>query len=175
MLAINVAQQLKEPIGSEREYELDGLVDIDGKESTVSGRVKLVRTDRGIIVEVKLSGETKITCSRCLAEFSWPLNLNFEEEYLQTVDLLSGSRLSLPKEGGNFTIDQKHILDLSEGVRQYALLSVPMKALCREKCDGLYPDCGHNLNQGPCQCSTEQIDPRWAPLLKLKDKQKGNK
>ncbi|MFH0941885.1 MAG: DUF177 domain-containing protein [Chloroflexota bacterium] len=175
MLAINVAQQLKEPIGSEREYELDGLVEIGGKGSPVSGYVKLTRTDRGILVKASLSSEMKVTCSRCLGEFNRPLKLEFEDEYLQTVDLLSGNRLSLPKEAGNFTIDQRHNLDLTEAARQYALLSVPMKALCRETCAGLCPQCGHDRNLGPCECSSREVDPRWAPLLKLKDKRKGKK
>jgi len=173
MLAINVSQQLKEPIGSEREYDLDGPVDIDGEESPVSGHVKMMRTDRGIIVKANLTGEMKITCSRCLAEFNWPLKLDFQEEYFQTVDMVSGSRLSLPKDTGNFTIDPKHILDFREAVRQYALLSVPMKALCQEKCAGVCPECGQNLNQEPCECSMKKVDPRWAPLLKLEDKLKG--
>jgi uncharacterized protein len=173
MLSINVAQQLKESIGAEREYELEGLVDIDGKESPVSGRVKLVRTDRGIIVKANITGEMKITCSRCLAEFSWPLKLEFQEEYLQTIDMVSGGKLFLPKDSGNFAIDAKHTLDLSEAVRQYALLSVPIKALCREKCAGLCPECGQNLNDGPCRCNTKKVDPGWAPLLELKDKLKG--
>ncbi|RJQ39114.1 MAG: DUF177 domain-containing protein [Dehalococcoidia bacterium] len=173
MLTINVAQQLKESIGAEREYELSGRVDIDGKESTVEGQVKLTRTDRGIVVEAHVTGKMKIACSRCLAEFDHPLSLNFEEEYLQTVDMASGGKLSLPGDCGNFTTDARHNLDLSEAVRQYALLSVPIKPLCRKKCAGLCPHCGQNLNQGQCQCPSAQVDPRWAPLLELKDKLKG--
>lgn len=173
MLTINVAQQLKEPIGSEREYELSGQVDIDGKESPVSGHAKLIRTDRGIIVKASLTGEMKIACSRCLAEFSWPLKLDFQEEYLQTIDMVSGGKISLPEDQGNFVIDARHTIDLSEAVRQYALLSVPIKPLCREKCAGLCPECGHNLNEGACRCPSAQVDPRWAPLLELKDKLKG--
>lgn len=175
MLAINVAQQLKEPMGSDREYELDGQVEINGNESPVSGYVKLTRTDRGILVKARLNSEMEVTCSRCLGEFNRPLKLDFAEEYLQTVDLVSGNKLSLPKETGNFTIDQRHTLDLAEAVRQYALLSVPMKALCRKTCAGLCPRCGHNRNQGPCGCSSQEVDPRWAPLLQLKDKRKGKK
>jgi uncharacterized protein len=173
MLAINVAQQLKEPIGAEREYEIDGLVDIEGKQGPVSGHVKMVRTDRGIIVRANITGEMEITCSRCLAEFRWPLKLDFQEEYLQTIDMVSGGELPVPKDSGSFTIDARHTLDLSEAIRQYALLSVPIKPLCREKCVGLCPACGQNLNKGKCQCPARQVDPRWAPLLKLEDKLKG--
>jgi len=173
MLTINVAQQLKEPIGAEREYELDGAVDIDGKESRVSGHARLIRTDRGIIVKASFTGRMKIACSRCLAEFEMPLKLDFQEEYLQTIDMASGGKIALPKDSGNFVIDARHTLDLSEAIRQYALLSVPIKPLCQEKCAGICPQCGKNLNQGKCQCPAEQVDPRWAPLLELRDKLKG--
>jgi uncharacterized protein len=175
MFAVNVAQQLKEPIGSVREYDIDGLVEISGKESLVNGHVKLIRTDRGILVEARLDSEINITCCRCLGEFNKTLRLGFEEEYLQTVDLASGSRLSLPKETDYFNINQRHDLDLTEAVRQYALLSIPMKALCRDDCAGLCPQCGHNRNLGPCRCSSVEVDPRWAPLLELRDSRKGKK
>lgn len=175
MLAVNVAQQLKESIGSVREYDVDGLVEIGGEENAVSGHVKMTRTDRGILVEARLDSEIKITCSRCLMEFDKLLQLEFEDEYLQTVDLASGSRLSLPQETGYFTIDQRHNLDLTEAVRQYALLSLPIKVLCRDDCAGLCPHCGHNLNSGACRCSSEEVDPRWSPLLELRDKRKGKK
>lgn len=175
MLSINVAQQLKEPIGSVREYQIDGMVDITGKESQVRGEVRLTRTDRGILVKARLDSEIEIACGRCLREFNWSFGLDFEEEYLPTVDLVSGARLPLPGETGYFMIDHRHLLDLAEAVRQYSLLLVPMKALCQEDCLGLCPGCGQNRNLGPCRCPAEEIDPRWTPLLKLRDEWKGKK
>ena len=81
--------------------------------------------------------------------------------------MTSGSLLSLPDEPGCFTIDEHHILDLTEAVRQYALLALPMKPLCRQDCAGLCPTCGHNLNQGGCGCPPQGPDPRWSGLNKL--------
>jgi uncharacterized protein len=52
-------------------------------------------------------------------------------------------------------------------VRQYALLAIPMKPLCREGCAGLCPTCGRNLNQGPCDCPPQVLDPRLSGLRKL--------
>lgn len=48
------------------------------------------------------------------------------------------------------------------------LLAVPAKVLCSETCAGLCPRCGKNLNEGPCSCSDESIDPRWDVLKNLK-------
>jgi uncharacterized protein len=65
-------------------------------------------------------------------------------------------------------------INLTDDIRDYALLAIPMKSLCSENCKGLCPNCGANLNDGPCKCKEEKIDPRWEPLLKLKLKNKLN-
>jgi uncharacterized protein len=99
--------------------------------------------------------------------FSCPLTLKIEEEYFPITDVVSGASSSLPEEPSCFTIDEHHILDLTEAIRQYALLAMPMKPLCRGDCAGLCPNCGHNLNQGPCDCLPQEADPRWSELNKL--------
>jgi uncharacterized protein len=173
-MKINVAQLLRASIGSVREYEVKGVIDItgDGVDSLVQGKVRLVRTNRSILVKGELSTDVELTCSRCLSSFRRPLKVNLEEEYYPTADVDTGVALAVPDEPGCFTIDKDHTLDLTEAVRQYALLAVPMKPLCKENCAGLCPFCGKNLNQGPCGCPTRVADPRWAELSKLK-KEKG--
>ena len=141
-MCINVSQQLKAPIGTIRSYEIDEAVDIaDGSSSRVQGEVSLTRTDRGILAKATLYTGVELTCSRCLNAFSYPLTLNFEEEYFPTTDIVSGTPLSLPDKPGSLTIDEHHALDLAEAIRQYGLLAIPMKPLCREDCVGLSPSC----------------------------------
>ena len=89
-----------------------------------------------------------------------------------TIDINTGAKLPEPDETGSFTIDEHHILDLTEAIRQYRVMALPMKPLCREECAGLCPTCGKNLNTGPCDCPANEIDPRWAKLLKLKSEGK---
>jgi uncharacterized protein len=167
-MEINVAQLLREPIGSVRDYEIDEPVDITGggRESRVKGEVKLMRTQRSILAECSLDTDMELVCSRCLGTFRQPLTMGFKEEYLPTVDMLSGAPLPPPEEAGAFTIDEHHVLDLTEAIRQYALLAIPMKPLCREDCAGLCPSCGQNLNRGRCDCNIESLDPRWSVLTK---------
>jgi len=172
-MQINVSQLLKASVGSIRDYAESEFVDIAGGVGMVEGEVRLVRTDRGILAKGTLHTEVEVTCSRCLSLFSCPLALNIEEEYFPTTDMVSGARLSLPEEPGCFTIDEHHVLDLTETIRQYALLAIPMKPLCREDCAGLCPHCGHNLNLGPCQCLSPGADPRWFQLSKLVTERKG--
>lgn len=61
------------------------------------------------------------------------------------------------------------VVDLTELVRQVLVLNTPPTPLCRADCKGLCPDCGHNLNAGPCQCPREPVDERWAGLRGLLD------
>jgi len=176
VMQINVSQLLRSPIGSVRDYEVKQIIDVtgDGGSSLVQGKVRLMRTDRGILVKGVLATEVELTCSRCLSLFGCPLALDIEEEYFPTTDVVSGAPLPMPEEPGAFTIDEHHELDLTEAIRQCALLAIPMKPLCREDCAGLCPNCGHNLNLGVCNCLPQEADPRWSELSKL-SKEKGTK
>jgi uncharacterized protein len=165
-MQINVSQQLKAPVGSVRDYKVSEVVDMADSSCVVQGEVRLIRTNRGIVAKSKLHTEVEVTCSRCLGLFSCPLTLDIEEEYFPTADVVSGASLPLPEEPGCFTIDEHHVLDLTEAIRQYILLAIPMKPLCRENCAGLCPICGHDLNLGPCDCLSQGTDPRWSKLNK---------
>ncbi len=166
-MQINVSQQLKGAIGTERNYEVNEVIDVEGCNYTVTGTVKLMRTDHGILVKGNLSTGSELTCSRCVAQFTCPLTLTIEEEYLPTTDIISGSPLAVPDDPGAFTIDERNILDLTEAIRQYTLLAIPMKPLCQQDCAGLCPACGTNLNQAQCDCPPPAGVPRWAELRKL--------
>ncbi len=168
-MQINVSQLLQESVGATREYEIDEVTDIinDGKKYKVKGVCHLLRIQRSILVKCALNTEVELTCNRCLGLFRYPLNITFEEEFLPTVDISSGAPLPQPEDTGSFTIDEQHTIDLSEAVRQYTVMAVPMKALCDENCAGLCPKCGKNLNQGKCNCPSQEIDPRWIKLTKL--------
>ena len=172
---MNVSQLLKEPVGSVRNYEFKESVDVTGNDtgSIFQGELRLMRTNRSILVEGILHTELEVTCSRCLNSFCCPLTLHIEEEYFPTIDIDSGASLPVPDDPASFTIDEFHILDLTEAIRQYALMNIPMKPICREDCAGLCPYCGVNLNRERCQCSSDRIDPRWSVLAELTNERKG--
>lgn len=164
-----MSQQLKSPIGSVREYEIDELVDIlgIGVSTEVEGTVKFTRTHRGILVQGTLNAKIPVECSRCLNVFDYSITIHLEEEYFPVIDVNSGIPLEIPDEPGSFMIDAHHILDLREAIRQNALLVIPMKPLCREDCAGLCQQCGKDLNQGQCDCNKAEVDPRWEKLADL--------
>lgn len=166
-MQINVSQQLKASMGSTREYEVSEIVDLAGGRSMVQGEVGLMRTDRGILARGRLHTDVEVTCSRCLDLFSCPLVINIEEEYFPIADLDGDDSLLMPGETGCFTINEHQVMDLTEVIRQGALLAIPMKPLCRRDCAGLCSGCGRNLNQGTCHCSSRETDARWSELSKL--------
>lgn len=112
--------------------------------------MKLTRTDRGVLVTGTLATDVEVLCSRCLTEFCLPLTMSIEEEYFPIIDVNSGVTVAVPEEPGCFTVDEHHILDLTEAVRQYALTAIPIKTLCKPECAGLCPVCGQNLNEKQC-------------------------
>ena len=166
---MNVSQLLREPIGSTRDYDIDNAIDItgEGHKNRVKGTCNMLRTQRSVLVQCSLDTEIELACSRCLGKFTYPVKIKFNEEFFPTLDIQSGVPVPPPEESSAFTIDEHHILDISEAVRQYALLAVPMKPLCKKECAGLCAKCGKNLNQGECDCPADDTDPRWSKLAGL--------
>jgi len=167
LIEINVSQLLKSPLGTIRNYEVDEKVNIGEETPHVRGEVTLLRTNRGILVTGRLETDIGLTCSRCLGKYRHPVTLEIEEEFFPTIDIITGSKVDGPDdEPDAFMIDQNNILDISEAIRQYALLAVPMKPLCKEDCAGLCPTCGVNRNLKTCNCPPA-VDPRLEKLRGL--------
>jgi len=138
MLEINVSQMLKGGIGTEKIVPVSGDVCITGYGvRTVNGTARLTRTNRSILVHGKLHTSVMADCARCLSVFECPLDMIIEEEYFPMADVSSGIPLPEPDESGAFIVDEHMVLDLAEAVRQYALITMPMKPLCRPNCPGI--------------------------------------
>ncbi len=168
----NVAQLLKEPIGSTRSYQLEEVLSGAGRfADQVNGPVQLLRTHQGILTKAELEVDAVLTCGRCLVEYPLDITIRFEEEFFPIVDINTGAKLSIPGESEGASIDANHNLDLTEVLRQYAITDLPMKPLCRPDCLGLCHLCGANLNQKKCQCGRAEIDPRWRNLAELLQQQ----
>jgi len=133
---INVAQLLKEPVGSSQSHDISGTIG-EEVEGFVEGKAKVIRISRGVLVQCKLTAEVKLICSRCLDTFLCPISFTAEEEFLPISDVSGDLAPSLLEQSEEFTINNKNILDLSELIRQYMLLNLPMKPLCRPDCPGI--------------------------------------
>jgi uncharacterized protein len=116
-------------------------------------------------------GKMLLTCDRCLKDFESPYKSFFEIHYRpqtvksepeeETPDALNLGETEIVYFEGD-------ILDIADQIRQTILLSVPMRALCREDCRGLCGGCGCDLNEESCQCAEPPTDSRWGSLKKWK-------
>ncbi|HWO93840.1 MAG TPA: DUF177 domain-containing protein [Dehalococcoidia bacterium] len=164
-MQFNVAQLLKEVVGSTRSYQVGSDLQMDGEVRHVSGSLEMIRTDAGILVRAEVVVPAEAECSRCLSPVPGRKRLILEEEFLPTVDVVSGTRVNRDRDPEAFTIDENHILDVSEAIRQYWVLAEPMHPLCKETCAGLCAICGRNRNIERCDCRTD--DERWSTLAEL--------
>jgi uncharacterized protein len=133
---INVTHLLKEPVGSSQSCDVRGRIG-EEVEGIVEGKAKLIRISQGVLVQCRLNAEVKLVCSRCLDVFLCPISFTAEEEFVPVAEIADDSALSSPWQSEEFTIDDKNIVDLGELIRQYVLLNLPMKPLCRLDCPGM--------------------------------------
>jgi len=163
----NVSQLLKEPTGFTRAFTVDEIIPLQesGNDSRIFGDVRMLRTDKGIWVEAKLSSDINCSCSRCLVDFDQPIKIDMQEEFLPRVDVDTGARLNNPSEyDEDFYIRENHILDLTDAAIQYLEMTTPMKPVCTEQCKGICLTCGVDLNEQACRCQVDRLDPRWGSL-----------
>ena len=137
MLSVNVGQLLKSPVGTTRSLKVNDEVNLNSARSLVSGQLELIRTNRSILARGNFGSEVEMECCRCLNRFKCPVTVSLAEEFFPEIDVLSGIKLDKPEDPESFTINENHVLDITEALRQYILLAVPMKPLCRPDCRGI--------------------------------------
>jgi uncharacterized protein len=127
----------------------------------------LTKFENQMILDTKTNISAKLICDRCAIEFKTEIQSIYRMVYLFESEIPESEK---EKVEINYIHSETEMIDISEDVRDYAMLAVPMKKLCNDECRGLCYHCGKNLNEGDCNCIIEKIDPRWEPLLKLKNK-----
>jgi uncharacterized protein len=132
----------------------------------------LTRTNRGLLVHGRLTTAIAQTCSRCLRDIEWPVEIELDEEALPTIDLASGLPVDATDEPDVLRLTGHHELDLEEEVRDGVLLAEPIAPLCREDCPGLCVVCGQELASGPHDHPDDDIDPRLEALRAFRDDEK---
>lgn len=167
-LAWNVAGLLSEAPGADRDYEVAG-VEIDLGEDLrlarpIEGRVRLIRTNRGILAAVDLDTALALECSRCLRDMAYGVEVRFQEEYLPSLDLATGRPLPTDDEPDVARLSDHHELDLETPVREAIQLSEPIAPLCRPDCPGLCVACGERLDEGAHDHPDDDVDPRLEAL-----------
>lgn len=171
-MLINVSTLLTEPVGHARRLHAERercSVPEEGFEQEVTGEIRLIRSERGILVMATFElAPVTLECGRCLEPFQTPVRLDFDEEYVLPRDPVTGQAPQV--DGDDFLIDDKRHLDLSEAVRQYEQSALPIQPICRPDCEGLCVTCGRNLNLETCAClPVGRTDP-WGALRPLAER-----
>ncbi len=170
-MIFNVAQLMKSPVGTSLKYDIDEenvRLDEDLKViGPITGYVRLRRINQELLADGWVDLTLELECTRCLKHFEQQMRVPFEERFYPTLDVITGVPVTPPDDGEDaFPIDAHHLIDLTEAIRQHVLLDIPMVTLCKEDCAGLCPQCGKDLNEGPCTCEPE-IDARLSVLQTL--------
>ena len=170
-MQFNVSTLLQEPVGSTRLANVEDepiQVAAAGYVACVSGTVRLMRTQRGVLVHADLRVRPTVECARCLERFETELRLSIDEEYIPLRDPVTGDAVTADPD--EFRIDGRNHLDLSEAVRQYEQAALPIQPICREDCAGLCPVCGQDLNEQRCDCILPEPEGAWAGLAALAER-----
>jgi uncharacterized protein len=150
----NGASMELEYVGEPPEVNPTEGCDIDG-DISLSGRLT---NNNGIL---HLDGDVDVSyisaCYRCLCKVKKVLKLKMREDFISSVDA---------KETDMYPFEGK-TLDISKVLNDNIVLNLPMKHLCSDLCKGLCSKCGGNMNDKPCGCVEDSIDPRLEGLNKF--------
>jgi uncharacterized protein len=154
------------PLG-EREFSFVESSDLIGLDDRFFGDVKVLarveKTAQMIVVNAAVSAQANLLCDRCAEEYTADIRTKYTMVYLfhedEQGDYKAEEVVILPSEHA--------VIDISDDVRQFILLRIPFKLLCKEDCKGLCPRCGTNRNIASCTCDVDEVDPRWEQLKKL--------
>ncbi len=150
-LRLNVGYLFNKPIGTSREIpvEFDSFTLDDLQVRNLKSIVKISRTREGLLLQVEGTADVEANCVRCLKDYFQPVELAFEELYQFPSRHREETDLILPNDG---------YIDLGSLYREYLILAIPIKSLCKTECKGLCVVCGINLNEETCEhIQNEQI------------------
>jgi uncharacterized protein len=118
----------------------------------------------GVFVRGEIAVDVVTQCRRCLkpmvVEVRDHVDVLYEPLSEEEEVELGGEVYPLPDRG-----DQ---LDLLPALREQVLLRIPEYVVCSEKCQGLCPHCGTDLNEATCECVPETGGSPWDALKDIK-------
>jgi uncharacterized protein len=123
--------------------------------------INLENTGSGIRVKGEIKSAIKLECSRCLTEFKLPVIWAIDDIFYTGTPL---------EEEGYAVKDEK--IDLGPPTEEQFVLSIPIKPLCDEACEGICPTCGKPIDESHQPHDEDKIDARLEILKKLLDEKK---
>lgn len=157
----------------EKQYEPSLFPETEGDVLRVVSPVRVsFDIDRQETARYRLSGQVsgalELTCSRCLEPFRFAVATDFDLRYVPRTENAGEGEREVEEDDLATAFYADDQIDLAQLISEQFHLALPMKALCRESCRGLCPQCGTNLNAATCTCSQTWDDPRLEILKTLK-------
>ncbi len=128
----------------------------------VTLKLQVNRVGSKVLIKGVIQTLVQLECSRCLEDFFCHVDESFTATFLPAKERPKDSDLELESEDLDVSFYDGQMIDLTELVGEQILLSLPMNPVCRLNCRGLCPECGKNLNEGRCPCSSTKGDFRWS-------------
>ncbi len=128
--------------------------------------VEISKTGSQLVLDCDITGSFVLSCDRCLEVYEQPFENSFEIAYKFD---FTGEKENTD-DNIKFISPKTVFIDISNEVRDYICLSVPMKAVPPEK-DGICTFCGRNIENFLNPEREKEINPVWEKLVKLKTKE----
>jgi uncharacterized protein len=145
--------------GHAREFRFPPLVDVN---------VICYRSGRELFFRGAFRGKIESTCSRCVKDFSLPVEHEFDIVLSPKPAEAGASTEELRREDLGLSYYSGDEINLEPLVREQVLLALPTRPLCAEECRGLCGGCGADLNIELCRCSGDAEDPRMSIFRTLR-------
>ena len=113
---------------------------------------------RIVTITAMISADYYAVCDRCACDVVKHLSVPMEHTLVR--------ELNSVVDADEYIVVPELKLDLDALAEEDLLLELPSKVLCSNDCKGLCPQCGKNLNEGPCGCE-KPVDPRLESLAAL--------
>ena len=124
----------------------------------VDARVELKRVTNDISAQFFVNFTATLVCVRCLEKFEKNFEGKLHLDYIEGRDpFIKNERVELKPTDADKVFYCGNEIDLSIGIREAIILSLPIAPLCEDNCPGLCPICGKNLKLDRCNCRTEKI------------------
>jgi uncharacterized protein len=115
----------------------------------------------------KITGHLQLECDRCLKPVDLAVAAKFSREYVTTANYEAQHAVELSEDDLSLSVFDGAVIDVDSLVREELLLAAPDQVLCQRNCQGICPTCGVDRNVTACDCETAEVDPRWAGLKEL--------
>ncbi len=129
----------------------------------------ILNTGETFLVGARVCTTFEAVCGRCLRPFRQELRFDMQEEFRE------GQPPAEPTVSDHTGVEyfyfQGERLDLEEALRQNLLVELPAQPVCDPGCPGLCPLCGRRLEDGPCTCTPQEVDPRLEALRRFLKKE----